>query len=125
MFRRYFQPSGNVLYNQFLQISSVRLVYFGIAVFCKCKVVAHTAADERFLDSWQTVDGMVYLKQTLVVVVEIFARGRVQTRRALAFLANVKVVAVHVVHVCRWPAKVGDVTFEVRHLCNHFSLVDN
>ena len=68
---------------------------------------------------------MVYLMQTLVVVVEIFARGRVQARRALAFLANVKVVAVHVVHVCRWPAKVGDVTFEVRHLCNLFSLVDN
>ena len=58
----------------------------------------------------------------MVVGVEIFADGGLQTGGAGAFLAEVFILALHAVHVGRGAAQIADVTLEVLHLGYLFHL---
>lgn len=115
VFGRHFQSSRNVIGYKLLVVASVYGINLMIAGGVHRKVVAHTAADKRFLYFGHGINRVVYVEQPGMVGIEIRARLGVKARRPHAFLAYREVVSMHAVHVGRRAAKVADIAFEVVH----------
>ena len=109
-----FEPSRRVMADDRLQVvASVE------------EVVADAAADEGLLDPLYGADLGVEIEQRPVVVVQVGADARVQTRGAPAAGAERAVAAAHAVHVGRGGADVGEVTPEIGHRRDAAHLVEN
>ena len=69
----HFQSSAHMSGDELAGVLTGGLVDVGGTCLVKQKVVAHTAADERFLDARQCVDGVVEVEQRPMVGVEVGA----------------------------------------------------
>ena len=109
-----FEPSRRVMADDRLQVvASVE------------EVVADAAADEGLLDPLYGADLGVEIEQRPVVVVQVGADARVQTRGAPAAGAERAGAAAHAVHVGRGGADVGEVAPEIGHRRDAAHLVEN
>ena len=79
------------------------------------EVIAHTAADEALLHAGQCVDGMVDVKQTGEIRVEVGTDLWVDARRPLAVLTGFLVASAHAIHVGRRTAEIRDIAFKTVH----------
>lgn len=116
MFRGHFESPGDMAGNELLAVLAIDGVSFRRAGWGHGEVIAHSGADECFLDGGHAVYGLVDLEQARMVVVEIRAGGGMQTAGAQAFATFFEVAAAHGIHVGAGSAEVADIALEVRHL---------
>ena len=103
--RRHFEPPRRVVLQHRLQVG--RIVE---------EVVADAAADKGLFDAFHGPYLGIEVEQRAVVVVQIGALLRMQTRGPAAFAAQLAVAAAHAVHVGRGRPHVGQIALEPRHL---------
>ena len=113
---RHLQASADVAGDEFAGVFAGALVHLRILALMEQEVVAHSAADERLLDTGQGIDGVVDVEQRAVVGVQVGAHLGMDARRPLALLAQVEVGALHAIHVGTGAAQVAQVALEVGQL---------
>ena len=113
---RHLQASADVAGDEFAGVFAGALVHLRILALMEQEVVAHSAADERLLDTGQGVDGVVDVEQRAVVGVQVGTHLGMDARGPLALLAQVEVGALHAVHVGAGAAQVAQVALEVGQL---------
>lgn len=115
---RHFEPARDVEANQLLVELGIHLVDGRVAGVVHRQVIAHSAADERFLHLGQGIHAVVNVEQGTVIGVEVGAGLGMQARRATAQFAALQIASVHAIHVGAGSAQVADVALEVGHACD-------
>ena len=110
------EASADVAGDEFAGVFAGALVHLRILALMEQEVVAHTASDERLLDTGQGIDGVVDVEQRAVVGIQVGTHLGMDARRPLALLAQVEVGALHAVHVGAGSAQVAQVALEVGQL---------
>ena len=120
--RCHLQSSAHMTGDEFPRVFLGRTVGFFVLAAIQEQIVTHTAAYEAALDIWQGIYGVVDVEQSLMISVEVRTDLRMDTTGPFTFLTGIEVAAVHAVHIGRGAAEVGEVAFEVGHLCHLFYL---
>ena len=74
--------------DKLLIVAAVNAIDALIGIMVYREVVAHATADKRFFHLRQGIDSVIDVEQSRVVVVEIRAWLRMQTRRTASFTAQ-------------------------------------
>jgi hypothetical protein len=110
---------------QFFRVLAVDAVDVVISRVVKQQVIAHTTADEAFLDAGKGIHGAINVEQPAVVGIEVAAYLRMDAGGPFAPVTDGKVLAMHAIHVGAGTAQVAEITLETGHVDDFPHLVQN
>ena len=122
MFWSHLHSAGSVVKNQSLEVRLGSLVHKAFLI--EEQIVTDPAADVGMAYSRHGIDLPVQLKHLFVRAVHIRTRSRKQTGFPAAFVAKVRVLATHHIHIGRRGPEIGDIPRKAWHLGQFPNLSD-
>ena len=119
------QATGDVVLDQFVDVALVALLLLPFGVLVQEQVVADAARHERVIHPGRLAHRLVDVEERRVIRIEVAAHVGPDAARADAFVADPLLLALHLVHVRRRPADVGDRAAKIRHLLDLLNLAQN
>ena len=116
MFGSHLKPSTDVPSDELACIVTGGFIQFGFLVRVQEQVIAHTAPDERLLDTRQGIHRAVNIKQRAMISIQVGTYRRMETRRTLALAAQLFVPSFHAVHIGAGSTQIAQIAFEVGKL---------
>ena len=86
------------------------------------QIVTDTATNKGLLNALHRANLLIKRQQWAVVIIQIGANLRMQTRRAMTLAASILILATHTVHIGRGGTHIREITTKIIHLSNLLNL---